>query len=130
MGMGRNIWCERERARLRVPLEHQFLVLEPQDAARDVEVEQRPKGAVDAHGLPRLDAKVQQEPAAVRSNRLAAAADSTYPADPINGRRRHNSIRLPNRPILATISPRDRSPQSQCLSRCANGLLSRQLPFR
>ena len=29
---------------------HRFLVLEPQDAARIVEVEQRPEGAVDAHG--------------------------------------------------------------------------------
>ena len=57
---------------LRVRLEHRFLVLEPQDAV--VEVEQRAEGAVDAHSLPRLDAMIQQEPAAVRSDRLAAAA--------------------------------------------------------
>jgi hypothetical protein len=47
---------------LRGRLEHRLLALEPQDAGRMV-------------ALPRLDAMVHQQPTAVRSDRLAVAAD-------------------------------------------------------
>jgi hypothetical protein len=57
------------------------LVLEPQDADRIVEVEQSPEGAVDAHDLPHLNAMIHQKRPAVRSERMAAAADSTYGAE-------------------------------------------------
>ena len=74
-GVGRYIWSAIDRVSSGSASSSGVSSSRRTNAARIVEIEQRPEAAIDADGLARLDAVVDHEPAVLGADRRAAAAD-------------------------------------------------------